>query len=52
MKTDKFWVPDIQCVILHHKITHNYITYDITFNVQKTHGWSPTVRADLDLTLS
>ena len=21
---------------------HDYITYNITFDVQKTHGWSPT----------
>lgn len=41
-KIGEFWAQGIKYIVVHHKKTHKYVTHDVTFEVQKTCGWSPT----------
>ena len=39
---DEFRMPGTRYMVLYCKNTRNYITHNVTFDLQKTRGWSPT----------
>jgi len=41
-KLGEFRAQGIKYIMLHLKKMCDYITHDVTFEVQKTRGWSPT----------